>query len=104
MKINFSFSSRFIKTKKKKKTGGFVSESNIMRWQQAHFEKMQSSMSDEAKEFYGDYFTRYANYFSQIPQKMSIQDEENVHVLSDRKIYETFDGALLDIYPSAIYR
>ncbi|KAH0952203.1 hypothetical protein HN011_000672 [Eciton burchellii] len=84
--------------------GGFVSESNIMRWQQAHFEKMQSSMSDEAKEFYGDYFTRYVGYFSQISQKTSVQDEENVHVLSDTKIYETFDGALLDIYPSAIYR
>jgi len=75
-----------------------------MRWQQAYFEKMQSSMSDEAKEFYGDYFTRYMDYFSQISQKTSVQDEENVHVLSDTKIYEIFDGALLDTYPSAIYR
>ncbi|EZA51210.1 hypothetical protein DMN91_012826 [Ooceraea biroi] len=84
--------------------GGFVSESNIMRSQRSYFERMQSSMSDEAKEFYGDYFTRYMDYFSQVSQKTNVEYEENVQVLSDPKIYESFNGALLDIYPSTIYR
>jgi len=57
-------------------------------------------MSDEAIQFYGDYFTRYAEYFSLISPK----NQDNVKVLSDPRIYEIFDKALLDIYPSAVYK
>jgi len=81
-------------------TGGFVSQSNIMKRQRLHFDEMRRHMSDEAIQFYGNYFTRYAEYFSLISPK----NQDNVKVLSDPRIYEIFDKALLDVYPSAIYK
>ncbi|XP_011643341.1 D-beta-hydroxybutyrate dehydrogenase, mitochondrial [Pogonomyrmex barbatus] len=81
--------------------GGFVTESNIMKRQRLHFDEMRKHMSDEAKQFYGNYFNRYAEYFS---LDSIMKDEDNVKVLSDPKIYETFDNALLDIYPSTVYK
>ncbi|GAB1863843.1 Estradiol 17-beta-dehydrogenase 2 [Camponotus japonicus] len=82
--------------------GGFVSQSNIMRRQRLYFNEMEQHMSDEAKQFYGNYFTRYAEYFSQA--SLSSDNEDNIKVLTDPRIYEIFDGALLDVYPSATYR
>lgn len=82
--------------------GGFVSESNIMRRQRLHFGEMERHMSDETKRFYGDYFTRYAEYFSQTD--LSAGNEDNIKVLSNPRIYETFDSALLDVHPSIVYR
>lgn len=82
-------------------TGGFVSESNIMKRQRLHFDEMERHMSDEAKRFYGNYFTRYAEYFSLIPPT---ENQNNLKMLSDPKIYEVFDNALLNIYPSAVNR
>lgn len=55
-------------------------------------------MSEEARAFYGDYFTRYSQYFS------SVSQGTNVEKLQDSGIYEVFEGALLDKYPSAIYK
>ncbi|KAL6434006.1 hypothetical protein ACFW04_005867 [Cataglyphis niger] len=82
--------------------GGFISESNIMRRQRLFFDEMEQHMSDEAKQFYGNYFARYAEYFSQAG--LSSGNQDNITVLSNPRIYETFDSALLDVYPSAIYR
>ncbi|KMQ93074.1 estradiol 17-beta-dehydrogenase 2-like protein [Lasius niger] len=82
--------------------GGFISESNIMRRQRLHFDEMERHMSDEAKRFYGDYFTRYAEYFSQAD--LSSGNQDNIKVLSNSRIYETFDSALLEVHPSAVYR
>ncbi|XP_072767759.1 D-beta-hydroxybutyrate dehydrogenase, mitochondrial [Anoplolepis gracilipes] len=79
--------------------GGFVSQSNIMKRQRRHFEEMAVYISYEAKQFYGDYFTRYCKYFSDLQS-----DKDEVTVLSNVKIYETFDSALLEVYPSPIYR
>lgn len=82
-------------------TGGFVFESNIMKRQRLHFDEMSQHMSDEAKRFYGTYFHRYAEYFSQISPT---ENEDDVKTLSNLRIYEMFDSALLDVYPSAVYR
>lgn len=82
--------------------GGFISQSNIMRQQRLHFDEMEQHMSDEAKQFYGNYFTRYAEFFSQVGLPFGNQD--NIKVLTNPRIYETFDSALLDVYPSATYR
>ncbi|XP_077277262.1 SDR family oxidoreductase shroud isoform X1 [Temnothorax americanus] len=81
--------------------GGFVSQSNIMKRQRLHFDEMRQHMSDEAKQFYGNYFTRYAEYFS---LASSMENQGSLKVLSDPRIYEIFDNALLDSYPSAVYR
>ncbi|XP_029163340.1 D-beta-hydroxybutyrate dehydrogenase, mitochondrial [Nylanderia fulva] len=82
--------------------GGFVSESNIMRRQRLHFDEMERHMSDEAKRFYNDYFTRYTEYFSGVT--LSSGNQDNIKVLSNPGIYETFDSALLNVHPSTEYR
>lgn len=81
-------------------TGGFITESNIMKRQQVHFNEMEEYMSDEVRQCYGNYFTRYAEYFS----SASPTTDEGLKVLSDPRIYEIFDNASLDIYPSTVYR
>lgn len=81
--------------------GGFVSQSNIMKRQRLHFEEMSRNMSKEAKQFYGNYFNRYAEYFSLVSPTENLN---NLKVLSDPRIYEIFDNALLNVYPSAVYR
>ena len=78
--------------------GSFVTESNILARQAEHFESMRKSMSEEARAFYGDYFTRYSQYFS------SVSQGTNFEKLQESGIYEVFEGALLDKYPSAIYK
>lgn len=78
--------------------GSFVNESNILARQVEHFETMRRSMSEEAKTFYGDYFTKYSQYFSAVGQDTSLKK------LQDSGVYEIFEGALLDKYPSAIYK
>ncbi|KAL6264145.1 hypothetical protein P5V15_004224 [Pogonomyrmex californicus] len=95
------FREKIKKLLEERQLGGFVTESNIMKRQRLHFDEMRKHMSDEAKQFYGNYFNRYAEYFS---LDSIMKDEDNVKVLSDPKIYETFDNALLDIYPSTVYK
>ena len=77
--------------------GSFVTESNILARQGEHFKKMKESMSSEARIFYDDYFARYSQYFSSVAQG------GNLEKLRDSGIYEAFEGALLDTYPSAVY-
>lgn len=72
-----------------------------MKRQRLHFDAMEGHMSDEARRFYGDYFTRYADYFS---LTSSIKNGDKLKVLSNSRIYEIFDNSLLDIYPSTLYR
>ncbi|KAL0118650.1 hypothetical protein PUN28_009371 [Cardiocondyla obscurior] len=83
--------------------GGFITESNIMKRTRLHFDEMLEYMPDEAKRFYGNYFTRYAEYFSSV-SAVCPGNEGNVKVLTEPKIYKIFDNALLDVYPSAVYR
>lgn len=79
--------------------GSFVRESNILARQAEHFEAMERSMSLEEKRFYGDYFTRYSQYFSSVARGTNPRKP-----LQDSRLYEVFEGALLDKYPSAIYK
>ncbi|OAD60364.1 Estradiol 17-beta-dehydrogenase 2, partial [Eufriesea mexicana] len=78
--------------------GSFVRESNILARQAEHFQAMKRSMSAEAKTFYGDYFVRYSQYFASVAQGAGLEK------LQDSGIYDVFEGALLDKYPSAIYK
>ncbi|XP_076761126.1 SDR family oxidoreductase shroud [Xylocopa sonorina] len=78
--------------------GSFVGESNILARQAEHFETMRRSMSTEVETFYGDYFARYSRYFS------SVGHGTNLKKLQDPGVYEVFEGALLDKYPSAVYK
>ncbi|KZC06504.1 PREDICTED: estradiol 17-beta-dehydrogenase 2 [Dufourea novaeangliae] len=78
--------------------GSFVTGSNILARQAEHFETMRRSMTEEARIFYGDYFAEYSRYFGSVGQAV---DPE---MLPDPGIYEVFEGALLDKYPSALYK
>lgn len=78
--------------------GSFICESNILARQSDHFETMRAAMSDEARRFYGDYFTRYSRYFN------SLSRETEPRKVVNEQLYDTFEGALLDRYPSAVYK
>ncbi|XP_043274093.1 17-beta-hydroxysteroid dehydrogenase type 2 [Venturia canescens] len=78
--------------------GSFIRESNLLSQQASHFEKMYSAMDQETRAFYGDYFTRYANYLS------AIAPNDLPRRLMDRSIYNAFEGAILDREPKALYR
>lgn len=78
--------------------GSFTQQSNILARQSRYFDAMKSAMSEEARNFYGDYFDRYINYLLPLAQKISPRAVENP------QIYETFEGALLDRYPSIMYK
>ncbi|KYM97616.1 PREDICTED: estradiol 17-beta-dehydrogenase 2 [Cyphomyrmex costatus] len=81
--------------------GGFVLESNIMKRQRLHFDEMRRHMSEEVQQYYGNYFTRYTEYFS---MPSLTENRDNPKIVSDPRIYEIFDNALLNVYPSTIYR
>ncbi|XP_078034898.1 SDR family oxidoreductase shroud [Augochlora pura] len=78
--------------------GSFFRESNILARQTEYFETMRKSMTEDARTFYGDYFTSYSQYFG------SVAHGGNLEKLPDLRIYEVFEGALLDKYPSALYK
>lgn len=58
---------------------------------------MQANFTEEQKEFYGDYFKRYASYLS------LIQGPELPKIIQDTNLYNTYEKALKHIYPRAKY-
>ncbi|XP_076392449.1 SDR family oxidoreductase shroud [Megachile rotundata] len=78
--------------------GSFIGESNIMARQTEHTQEMLDSMPKEAQSFYGDYLSSYFQYFTSVTQGSKLEK------LQDSRIYKIFEGALLDKYPSAIYK
>ncbi|KAI4498895.1 hypothetical protein M0802_006070 [Mischocyttarus mexicanus] len=78
--------------------GSFTHESNILSEQTDNFEAMKLVMSAETANFYGDYFNRYAKYF----EPLSIKDGPKR--INNPNIYEQFTGALLDRFPSTVYK
>ncbi|XP_050487730.1 retinol dehydrogenase 7 isoform X1 [Bombus huntii] len=78
--------------------GSFIKESNIFTRQADHFEAMKWVMPKEVQKFYGEYLYRYMKYFSSLVKNTTVQ------TIRDGRIYEIFEGALLDRYPSATYK
>lgn len=78
--------------------GSFIGKSNIMARQSEHMQDMLNSMPIETQNFYGDYLSSYFEYFSSVTQGTKLEK------LQDTRIYQKFEGALLDKYPSAIYK
>ncbi|XP_046828893.1 estradiol 17-beta-dehydrogenase 2 [Vespa crabro] len=78
--------------------GSFTQESNILAKQSECFDAMKESMTLDARHFYKDYFDRYAKYFEPLACKVTPKAVENP------RIYEKFEGALLDRYPSSVYK
>ena len=59
---------------------------------------MKWVMLKETQNFYGDYLYRYMKYFTSLVKNTTVQ------TIRDGRIYEIFEGAILDRYPSATYK
>lgn len=69
-----------------------------MARQRQYFNEMERSMRSEGIIFYDDYFTRYVEYYS------FVAGQDDLKRVTNPSIYEIFDNALLDVYPSAVYK
>lgn len=78
--------------------GSFTRESNLLARQSEHFASMASAMTEEARSFYGNYFTRYSQYLSGISREIVPERLENP------LLYDIFNGALTDVYPRGVYK
>ncbi|XP_012266232.2 retinol dehydrogenase 7 [Athalia rosae] len=78
--------------------GSFTQESNILAKQSDHFEAMNSSMTEEAKNFYGDYLKRYEQYLAGMSREMLPR------MLQQPNLYHQFDRALMDDCTRAVYK
>lgn len=76
--------------------GGFVMQSNLMARQNEHAKEMREALSEEQRNFYGDYFDRYNEYLSYIP---SCGDP----VMVDREIINRFVDSLVESPPKPVY-
>jgi hypothetical protein len=79
-------------------SGSFIKESSILAQQKKCFDDMRASMSNDTRRFYGDYFEKYVEYLT------SLSTESRLGRIENPKLYEAFDGALLDESPSAFYK
>lgn len=77
--------------------GSFVTQSNILSRQVDKFYEMQSNFTLEQRDFYGDYFKRYASYLS------LLKSPELPQIIQDTKLYETYETALTEIRPKSLY-
>ncbi|KAK0182845.1 hypothetical protein PV327_000938 [Microctonus hyperodae] len=78
--------------------GSFIQNSNILARQETHFKLMESAMLPEAKQLYSDYFRRYTNYLSGLSREVPPEKIKNP------RLYEIFEDALLERYPSSTYK
>lgn len=77
--------------------GSFVMNSNIASRQQEVANEMEMQFTEEQKQFYGDYFKEFNEYLKMIsgPKPLKFVDTNG--------ILDTFQKALLDANPNAIY-
>lgn len=78
--------------------GSFPTESNIMSKQLLNVKEMHDSFTEEQHNFYGDYFKKYNIYLSYI------SGPSEPKRISNKQMYETFNEALLDKHPYAVYK
>lgn len=78
--------------------GSFVTESNILGRQLQNVQEMHDNFTVEQHQFYRSYFKNYNIYLSFL-----IPPSEPVK-LKDEKLFEIFEGALLDKNPNSVYK
>lgn len=78
--------------------GSFPTESNIMSRQLLNVKEMHDAFTEEQHDFYEEYFKKYNIYLSYI------SGPSEPKRIEAGKMYETFDGALLDVEPYAVYK
>lgn len=78
--------------------GSFIMASNIMAMQEIHANQMRQSMSDEQKQFYGNYFNRYNEYLS------LLAGYKPANIMKNDCLVNTFSRALLEKDPNPVYK
>lgn len=78
--------------------GSQFMSTNIVAHQKKYASEMLEAFTDEQLEFYGEYFERYNKYLSYISGNYSVQ------VISDNKLFDEYENAILDYTPKAIYK
>lgn len=68
-----------------------------MQKQRQYAEEMEKEFSDESRLFHGRYFQEFHSYLIGLSGKRELVEIE------DRRLYEKFEGALLDVYPKTTY-
>lgn len=77
--------------------GSFVQQSNLMSSQNENVYEMQSSMTQEQLQFYGDYFKEYNAYLS------TLSGYRKPTKIIDCDLYNVFERTLTDKQPQATY-
>lgn len=77
--------------------GSFFTQSNILVNQAAYAQEMKTSMHDEARDFYGEYFCNYQKYVSSFSNNVSLQR------VKDSRLYRLFSDAVVSKYPQYSY-
>lgn len=68
-----------------------------MAQQPVYASEMEAELTPEAREFYGDYFTRYHNFLK--PLSLYASND----IITNNAIYKNFEEALLSYNPAAKY-
>lgn len=77
--------------------GSFILQSNIFARQKEYAQEMKKHFTDDQRQFYNDYFDEYNNYLLQLDQYRTSG------IIKDAALTKTFESALLDVNPRAVY-
>ncbi|GLV40225.1 shroud [Carabus blaptoides fortunei] len=77
--------------------GSFIQQSNLMSNQNQNVYEMQSTMTQEQLQFYGDYFKEYNAYLS------TLSGYRKPAKIIDCDLYSIFERTLVDRQPQATY-
>lgn len=77
--------------------GSFIQQSNIMAKLKDHIYKMESAMTQEQLDFYGDYFNEYVSYLG------VLAGLKEVKKINDVNLYKVYENALLHNRPKRCY-
>lgn len=78
--------------------GSFIMNSNIGARQQEYASEQRNAFNIRQRYFYGEFFERYNEYLK------VMSGFKPANVMKDEGIMRTFEAALLEISPKAVYK
>ncbi|KAK3914711.1 D-beta-hydroxybutyrate dehydrogenase, mitochondrial [Frankliniella fusca] len=82
--------------------GSFTHLSGILAAHAEHAREMEAAMTEEDRQFYGDYPRRFHEYLA-VVSSLGREASERPCRLPDDKLHEMFEAALLSLRPAARY-
>ncbi|XP_049858338.1 D-beta-hydroxybutyrate dehydrogenase, mitochondrial-like [Schistocerca gregaria] len=82
--------------------GSFFAHSGLLARQQQHAAEMEEAMTDEQRQFYGEYFKRYQAYLRPLGDACACS-AESPSAVPDAGINDALDCALALVSPQAVY-